>query len=157
VSSLRNRSGFSLVELAVTVLIAGLILAFSVPAFNRYMTGQNVRNSAGILAGEMQLARARAVSTNNRVWVWYSTGYTWYWIGEQPYLGNNTWGGVTWRGPISLPKRVKIATADFGGLNYLWYGPDGRPTGAGSATFVSTVATPDTAAVFVDLSGSVWR
>ena len=59
--SLRDQKGFSLVELAVVVLISGLILAFTMPSINRSLTQARLRDSASRVAGEMRLARQKAV------------------------------------------------------------------------------------------------
>ena len=48
--SLRNQRGFSLVELAVVLVLAGLVLAFSTPTLNRYLMEARLRHSASTFA-----------------------------------------------------------------------------------------------------------
>jgi prepilin-type N-terminal cleavage/methylation domain-containing protein len=159
--SLRHKDGFTLVELAVAVLIGGLLLAMSVPTINKYITGYNLRQSASLLQGEMRLARQRAVTNNYRVWVYYDVGINKYWTGDQKPLPNGAWTATTWRGPLSFPNRVRISTANFGGFNYFYYTPAGVPWNAtqtsGTAVLATTVGQPDTVRINLDLTGSVWR
>lgn len=155
--SSRDQRGFSLIELAVVVLIGGLILAITTPSINRYLTKARLRDSASRFAGEMRIARQRAVSQNARVWFWTYNNSNYYYIGDQRWLGASSWATTVWKGPYYLPSTVKVVGANWAGLNYFWYTPDGRPMTSGSVKLVSTVGAPDTATVNVDLSGSVWQ
>jgi prepilin-type N-terminal cleavage/methylation domain-containing protein len=151
-----DRRGFSLVEMAVVVLVAGLIMAIGIPGLNRLMTTNNLRDSGRILVGEMKLARQRAVTNGQRAWVWYATGGSTYWTGTQTQVGG-VWGATVWKGPFALPKRVRIQGVDFSGDNFFWYAPDGRPSSSGSVLLFTTVLPADSTSVNLDLTGSVWQ
>jgi hypothetical protein len=148
----------------VILVIIGITLAVSLPALNRYMTGGNVQNAANILEGEMRLARQKAVARDMRAWVYFQPGVNYYWTGEQVRVGN-AWGATAWNGPIYLPKRLVVSAANFGGYNYFYYEPVGKPTVLGSPNWVSgscivssTVAGQAKAdTVFLDLSGTTWQ
>jgi prepilin-type N-terminal cleavage/methylation domain-containing protein len=155
--SLRDKRGFSLIELAIVVLIGGLVLAITTPSINTYLVKARLRDSASRFAGEMRLARQRAVSNNSRSWFWTWNGSNYYYIGEQRWQGATSWGTTVWRGPYYLPSTVKVLDASWANLNYFWYTPDGRPMSSGSVRLVSTSGAPDTVQVNVDLSGSVWQ
>jgi prepilin-type N-terminal cleavage/methylation domain-containing protein len=60
---LSKSSGFTLVELAVTLTVLGMLLAFSVPAFNRINQSYQIKGSAENMAGTMRVWRERAIST----------------------------------------------------------------------------------------------
>ncbi len=160
--SLRRRDGFSLVELMVVLALVGIMLTMSLPALNRYLTTGNVQSAANLLEGEMRLARQKAVARDMRAWVYFAPGTNYYWTGDQVRSGT-TWGGVAWRGPIYLTNRLVVSSAVFGGQNYFYYTPDGKPSVgggpiSGSCIVASTVANQakqDT--VFLDLSGSTWQ
>jgi prepilin-type N-terminal cleavage/methylation domain-containing protein len=162
--SLRNTRGFSLIELAVVVLIAGLILAMTMPTINRYLMGARLRDAAARVAGEMRLARQKSVTNNSLNRIWVATNFNYYYTGERRWLGGTTWAPVAWKGPFYLPATVKLIAPNWNGLNYFWYTTDGRPTTdlatgpvSGSVKLVTTAGEPDTLTINVDLSGSVWQ
>ena len=167
--SLRQHRGFSLIELMVVVLVAGLLLAITTPAINRFLIAARLRDAGSRLAGEMRQARQKSVSTSNRTWFWAGVGTNTYYIGTQRWNGLDADSSIgftapQWKGPYVLPSTVRITSASWGGLNYFWYTPYGVPTNdnsstprSGTLTLVSTVGAPDTVRLNVDLSGSVWR
>ena len=74
---LASRHGFTLVELMVLIGIIGLLAAIAVPSFNSYMRANRIDATADMIAADMALARATAVS-QGRVIRFTSTalGYT---------------------------------------------------------------------------------
>lgn len=59
--------GFSLIELAIALVVLGLLMSFGLPAFTAWINNTKVRTAAeGILNG-VQLARAEAVRQNLNV------------------------------------------------------------------------------------------
>lgn len=157
----KKREGFSLVELAIVLVVAGLILAISTPGVIRYLNGQRVRDSARLLADEMRLSRQRAVSNSTRCWVYtqWGAGQNQYLLGTQAQNPNPPYNWLTtqWRGPFELPSKTKQIGANFSPFQYFYYDPNGRPSGSGSVRVCSTMASvTDTATVNLDLSGSVW-
>jgi len=55
--------GFSLIELAIVVLVMGMVLAMAVPAMTGFRSSHAVRTAAENIAGQLRLARERAIST----------------------------------------------------------------------------------------------
>lgn len=155
----KNREGFSLVELAVVLVVSGIILAMGVPGIMKHLNAQNVRDSGRMLSDEMRMARQKAVSNGTRNWLYtqWGAGADQYWTGVQTQNPNGTWSGVSWRGPLDLPGRTRQINAAFGGYTYFYYEPSGRPNVSGSINVISTLpSVTDTSTVNVDLSGSVW-
>jgi prepilin-type N-terminal cleavage/methylation domain-containing protein len=160
--SLRNQKGFSLIELAIVLVVAGIVLAITTPSINRFLIHARLHDAASRVTGEMRLARQKAVTNSSRAWFVTSNGTNLYWVGEQRWTGGAAdtaiaFAATTWKGPFTLPSTVRVIQANWGGLTYFWYGPNGRPVNSGSMKLVSTVGDPDTLTVNVDLSGSVWR
>ena len=168
----KNR-GFTLAEMAVVVMIAGLIMAITAPGLVRYLNQSRVRDSAGVLRNEMRLARQKAVTngTRNYVYFQYGTNYNQYWTAvatQNPIT--HVWSARQWRGPIDLPSKTKQIGANFSSYIYFYYDPYGKgrqplgmawpavdPPSSGSVRIVSTVPSiTDTVTVNLDLSGSVW-
>lgn len=155
--AVRDRRGFSLIELMVVVLVGGLILGITMPSINRWLVEARMRDAAARIAGEMRLARQKAVSKNSRTWFWTVNGINYYWMGEEVWQGGTSYSTIQWRGPYYLPSTVRLSTPNWGGLNYFYYTPNGRPTNSGSVRVVNIQGTPDTVTVNVDLSGTVWQ
>jgi len=55
--------GFSLVELAITILVMGLILAFTVPALQGLNASQQLKGTSENISGQFRLAREGAIAT----------------------------------------------------------------------------------------------
>jgi type II secretion system protein H len=74
---MRQRNGFSLVELMVLVGILGIVTALSIPNFSRYVRSNRLSTTADRLAADLSLARTLAVS-NGRIYRLTATaeGYT---------------------------------------------------------------------------------
>lgn len=61
--------GFTLVELAVTLTVLGLLLAFSVPAFNRINQTYQLKSATQNVSGTLRMWRERSIarSTENLI------------------------------------------------------------------------------------------
>jgi type IV fimbrial biogenesis protein FimT len=60
-------SGFTLLELLVTVTVAAIVLTFGVPGFKDMMSQAKMTNAANSLIAHIQLARSEAIKRNIRV------------------------------------------------------------------------------------------
>ena len=90
--------GFSLVELAVTLVVLGLVLAFSIPSFQRFNTGQQLKGATENIAGQMRLMREIAISsgTTQTMHFFYQT------LGGDYHIHNGAASGAAW----SLPRNI---------------------------------------------------
>ena len=58
----RARShGFTMIELIVTMTIAGILMAFAVPAFNTFIQNQRITTATNSLVLSLNLARSEAI------------------------------------------------------------------------------------------------
>ena len=65
-----THGGFTLVELLITVAIAGILLSLAFPSFRAWMQNAKIRTAAEGIQNGLQLARTEAVRRNTRVsWV----------------------------------------------------------------------------------------
>ncbi|MDP8224688.1 MAG: GspH/FimT family pseudopilin [Candidatus Lernaella stagnicola] len=67
-----ERRGFTLVELMVVVALIGILTAIGFVSMLHYRTIIRVNTSAREVAGQMRLARARAIREGRSVRVWFS-------------------------------------------------------------------------------------
>lgn len=60
-----STSGFTLVEMAVTILVLGMLFAFSVPAFQNIGASYKLKGATENLAAQLRVAREKAMATQS--------------------------------------------------------------------------------------------
>lgn len=70
---LRHDRGFTLVELLITIAVAGILLGFAVPTFKNVIQNSRLRTDAASLAGALNLARSEAIRRAQQVTVCLSS------------------------------------------------------------------------------------
>lgn len=68
-----GEEGFTLVEIAITLAIAGIIAMIAIPSFIGIMPRLRLANDMATLTNEIALARARAISKNDEFRIIFST------------------------------------------------------------------------------------
>jgi len=71
-----RQTGFTLIELMVTLTIAGILLAIGVPSFNAFIKNSSLTTGVNELVGALNLARSEAVKRGSRVTVCKSANQT---------------------------------------------------------------------------------
>ena len=60
----RSRArGFTLVEMAVAILVLGLLFAFSIPAYQNVSSSYQLKGATENIAAQLRLAREKAIAT----------------------------------------------------------------------------------------------
>jgi prepilin-type N-terminal cleavage/methylation domain-containing protein len=90
--------GFSLVELAVTLVVLGLVLAFSIPSFQSFNTTQQLKGATENVAAQMRMMREVAISsgTTQTMHFFYAN------LGGDYHIHNGATVGAIW----SLPRNI---------------------------------------------------
>ena len=144
---MRGRAGFSLVELMVTITVMGLLLGFSVPAINRYLTQWQLQQATTTLTSEIKLLRQRAIAESRDRRAWFSPGSRFYWFQDPDTY--------VWTYYL-LPPRVIMESVVFtGGVYDTYMGPDGRSLRSGVIVLRNDLVQRDT--LVVSLSGWVGK
>lgn len=71
---MRNRSGFTLMEMMVVIAIVGIIAAAVVPNFIGWRNNAKVSQAARQIYSDLQTARTTAIKTNSTVSIDFDTG-----------------------------------------------------------------------------------
>lgn len=62
--SMRQKAGFTLIELVITLAVLAILLAFGLPSFSTWTQNSQIRTAAGAIQNGLQLARSEAVRRN---------------------------------------------------------------------------------------------
>lgn len=62
-----SQSGFTLIELVITLAIVGILLALAMPGFSAWMQNVQIRNTAESFLNGLQVAKSQAVRSNSNV------------------------------------------------------------------------------------------
>ncbi len=73
----RQNSGFTLVELMVTVAILAILVAIGIPSFQSTLDKRRLTGAAEQLYADLQYARSEAIRQNKSVTVYFSETGTW--------------------------------------------------------------------------------
>ena len=74
-SSPRQLRGFTLVELAITILILGMLIAMGIPAIGSLSQSQMLMTNTENLAAQLRMARQRAISIGSGQTMHFTAGY----------------------------------------------------------------------------------
>jgi uncharacterized protein (TIGR02596 family) len=86
-----RRRAFSLIELIIVISVIVIIAAFTMPAMNTILRGSQLSQGAGILVGELNIARQQALSRNRPIEVRF------YHYADPEVPGESTTDSTTWK------------------------------------------------------------
>ncbi len=70
----KRQSGFTLIELIVTVVILSILAGFAIPGFSRWLPGYRLKSAARDVFSNLQLAKLEAIKQNQDCNVTFDTG-----------------------------------------------------------------------------------
>ena len=69
-----RKSGFTLIELMITIAVLGILLSLAVPAMNTFVSNSRQTGALNDFISSMHTARSTAITTNSRVTICPSSG-----------------------------------------------------------------------------------
>jgi prepilin-type N-terminal cleavage/methylation domain-containing protein len=97
--TLREKSGFTLMEMITVIVIISIIFTVGLPLMNRLVTGSKLKVTAQQISNTLSLARQTAISKRRKARVYFGERSYWiagtddngdtYVIGKVKYLANN--------------------------------------------------------------------
>ena len=109
-----------MVELAITLVVLGLILAFGIPMYQSYNTTQQLKGATENVAAQMRLLRETAIGTGQPQIMHFSLGFVFNGTTSDYHIHNAS-VGATWR----LPRGIVYFTGAETGSSFL-ASPDGK-------------------------------
>ena len=110
---MRKKSGFTLTELVIVIVVLGILTAVGVPNFLSWLPKYRLKSAARDLYSNMQLAKMAAIRANGNCSVTYSSSpdqYTVSLLNKTVVLGDYG-SGVKFDGPNK--KAFAVATITF--------------------------------------------
>lgn len=133
----RRDSGFSLLELAIVLAGAMIVLGTAVPVVTSVMDGYRLTLTAQSIVSQLQFARMKSVSSNEALAVRFPSDRDVYQV--------ETITPTILAGPFALPDGISWVQVDFGGQRRVEF----SPTGAGTQ---GTVTLTNRAGMRIDVN-----
>jgi prepilin-type N-terminal cleavage/methylation domain-containing protein len=104
--------GFSLIELAIVLVVIGIVLGFTIPGVVSLTQGMQLDSASHAVAGQLQLARSKAMVTGNDQTLHFSAESVGY-----DYHVHDGSGGIAagWK----FPNGITYATTGFQSITML--------------------------------------
>lgn len=138
--------GFTLVELAVTILVLGLLFAFSIPAYQNVSASYQLKGATENVAAQLRLAREKAIATGMDQPMHFTYNYL-----DSDYHIHYASGFVPakWK----LPRGITYYSVTFTPISTPTMLRDGRTNASGNIILRDTRGNRDT--VSVQMSGLI--
>jgi len=136
--------GLTLIELAVTMAILGMLLAASMPSVGLWLANQRIRNTASSIATGLQFAQSEAVRRNQPVSFWLVSTTSASSMDDSCALSSSSGSWVVTLGSTSpagkcatgsSTRQLKSALAGDGGGSVTLSALNGGSTAANRVTF----------------------
>ncbi len=148
-----SRSGFSLVELLITLALIAVMATIAVPQFQRYSTNADLKTAAREVMADLFAARQMAVENSVTIYrMTFDVGGNSYVLSRNPPAA---WENV-WLAPKSLASfgnGIRLVSVNFSGGSTVNFQRRGTVSG-GNVTLTNRLGS--TAAITVNITGRTY-
>lgn len=141
-----HEAGFTLAEMMVVFIVAGLLLLMTVPAIKSFTKSHDLKGASQAVRDQLMMAHEKSIATGQTVTIRFIKNFK----GSDYHVWNPPVASPTWK----LPKGIDYAW-DAGTLNTYRMTSDGQCMDTGMVILVNEKGDRDT--VSVRLSGLVLR
>ena len=127
-----------MLELMTVLAIVGIMMAFTVPSYLNYTNTQNLTGSAGNIAGQLRLAREKAISSGSSQTMHFTLNF----MDSDYHIHNNGIVEAKWK----LPRNITYYWG-FGTVSSYTFTSDGRCSISGMVVVQDTRGIRDTVSV----------
>jgi type IV fimbrial biogenesis protein FimT len=147
-AEIRRASGFTIVELMLTVTVATILVALALPSFKELTISNNITEMSNQLMYSLNVARSEAVRRGTFVKVVNSTASGVKWSGGWSVLADNGFDGTFSTTTLiasqgSIPATYSVCSSSSGGGNAWAAVFNSQGTLVGANTFDFNVNRPD--------------
>jgi len=148
---IHKNSGFSVMELMITIAVIGLLAAIAIPNMIGWRSGARLQGAVENLRGDLQLAKLKAVQENTFVAVLFSgTEYLIFTdivdvgtgndAGE--FVGGTPGERLLRRRQLETSVSIDLGSTGFGGNLYARFNNRGLPEDDGAVVIISSGGKP---------------
>ena len=138
--------GFSLIELAITILLLGIMIGFTIPAFSGFSTAHKLAGATQEISGQIRLAREKAIATGTAQTIRFKANFQ-----DSDY---HIWTGAVANPKWKLPSHIRYFWGSGTDSAYTMT-KDGRSSNSGMIILQDSRGFRDT--VSVQMSGMVFK
>jgi prepilin-type N-terminal cleavage/methylation domain-containing protein len=125
-----KRCGFTLIEIAIVILVMSILAAVGVPTYRKVLTNYRVDLAARKLSADLQYARSEAQRKSASQTVTFSLDENLYTLVGQSDLNHSDQAYVVHL--IDEPFYAQLINASFGGASFVVFDMHGHPSSPGS-------------------------
>lgn len=142
---MRNKQGFTLMELMIALAILAIVATLGVPSFTGWRDDAKLRDGASLLRGDLERAKLRAIEENDFVAIIFNTdGYIVFVDdggGDPLKAGDWSIDGaeqIVCNRQFTAGVRIDLAATDFNGSDQTRFNARGRISDDGGVRLVNT-------------------